>query len=216
MNIKKNFWTALFYIINFSLCSCTGNIFVNNVSETSPKNYLVNSYSSDTTEVDTRIVETVENFWKASKENDKKNLMNYIQQVPESFWTDCPSVDSSENDIFIEESSIESKFPKGRGIGISSSEKQGAFFLLEYFSEQIQKNKLELIKTRIIKSSANEAVVKIDWRTSKSGLGWLSQSLLLYKFETGWKIFMITNPIELKKYNENFAENKECSQNQIK
>lgn len=149
------------------------------------------------------IVETVKNFWKFSSTGDNENLQNYLREPPEEFWkSDTPANDPDRNK---NSDKVEPGETMTQGEGVPIDHRKWEAVSLKMFSQQIKDKNVELVNARVITANINEAVVKIDWRKFNSGEGWVSHYLLLSKDNTGWKVFMITDPLTLEGYNKTFG-----------
>lgn len=195
----KYFYLFSACILVFSLASCQNKV---------SSNYSEQSFSNGGESKE--ILAAVQGYWSTSLEGNKENLSKFIRKAPDGFWKACPSKDGSESKANEVSSGV--VYPRGEGKGISDSEKDDAYWMLEYFFEQIQNAKPELLKANILKSNANEAVVKFDYRKANSKeAGFVSKIFLLYKENSTWKIFMITNSLELSRYNKIFASSDKCT-----
>jgi hypothetical protein len=199
----------------FWILSVISIVFVFSSCATTSSMTGVEKVSSQTNENE-KIIDTVKNFWKVSSEGDKENLPNYIREVPEEFWKACPSSRNlNGNSAIVLESNpnkIESdgNITRVEGSGEIAKDWKWEFTSLKLFSEQIKDKNVELVKARVERATDNEAVVKIDWRKFNSGDAGISSYMLLYKDNTGWKIFMATYPDRLEQYNKSFGYNDKC------
>ena len=150
------------------------------------------------------ITDAINKFWKFSLEDDQVGLVKYVREVPASFWR----INSdAEDGSIIPDFSPDDRRPSGSGIGTTASDAERTSWLLENFSQQIHRARPELLKVRVIRSNEKEAVVKIDWAPAKDheGGGWISKYLLLYRGDENWQVFMVTDPLELEKFNNHFG-----------
>jgi len=192
--------------------SCSNNISSNSVSQTILKpESLDNTNAVENTSRNIEITSAVQNYWKASLEGNQENLSKYTQPAPDDFWHVYPPEDNANKSEDFNSAYNEGNSQMGHG-GISITERENSFWMVKYLSEQIKKGQAELLKTRIIRSNEKEAIVQYYYRKDSriyrkdnSNDGWISELFLLYKENSDWKIFTITNSLDLAKNNRTFG-----------
>lgn len=177
-----------------------------------PINTRVGSIDSKTEDIENEkiIMETIESFWRFSTEGDDMELRNYITEAPAEFWKDCTQQVESREIANANVSFPDDTDEKFEGIGISVNEKKDSFWILENFAQQIKSAKLKLLKAKIVRSNTDEAIVKIDWNKTGDEQSWISLNLLLYKYDSKWKIFTIIDSMTLARYNKEFGYKDKC------
>jgi len=155
------------------------------------------------------ILNAVKLFWKAASSGDGDLLTQRIQRVPADFWAA-----NGRSQVVPDEQTKERRtMSNSMGDPVATADfsyerSRSELSSLKLFAKRIHESNAELLRAALIKSNDTEAIVKIDYSTAKIKAegGWLAQDLLLSRDTEGWKAIMVTNMVELEKYNARFAE----------